>query len=54
MSTCQGCAVEEHGPGECANRDLYDELYGIWKDSYTALEQSGYYERLNKFQLENS
>ena len=22
MSTCQGCAVEGHGPGECANREL--------------------------------
>lgn len=22
MSTCKGCAVEGHGPGACANRDL--------------------------------
>ena len=22
MSTCEGCAVEGHGPGECANREL--------------------------------
>ena len=22
MSTCQGCIVEEHGPGECGSTDL--------------------------------
>lgn len=36
------------------NHQIYNELYGIWKDTYTALDQSGYYERLNKFQLANS
>jgi xylulokinase len=29
----------------------YNELYGVWKDTYKALADSGVYKELNKFQL---
>jgi len=36
---------------DAKNHETYNELYELWKDSYTALAASGFYEKLNKFQL---
>lgn len=31
--------------------ETYNELYGLWKESYQTLADSGFYKRLNEFQL---
>lgn len=31
--------------------EIYNELYGLWKESYLTLAESGFYKRLNEFQL---
>jgi sugar (pentulose or hexulose) kinase len=34
--------------------EIYNELYELWKDSYTALAASGFYKKLNDFQLKHA
>lgn len=56
-TVAEGCDAMLHKTGtyepDAKNHEIYNELYELWKDSYTALAESGFYKKLNKFQLAN-
>jgi xylulokinase len=51
----EGCDAMLHKTGtyepDPERHEIYNELYELWKDSYTALAASGFYKKLNDFQL---